>query len=95
MADSSSIYRITFVNQGEVYEVFARQVNQGGLLGFVEIEELIFGERTKIVIDSSEERIKTEFDEVDKAGRGRIVASGDKVADFPMTYVPHTSGESK
>jgi len=55
-----TIYRINFINQGEVYEVYARHVSQGGLFGFVEIEEIVFGERSKLLIDSSEERLKTE-----------------------------------
>ncbi len=99
-----TIYRINFINQGEVYEVYARNVSQGGLFGFIEIEELIFGERSKLLIDSSEERLKTEFegvrriyvplhsvlriDEVAKAGRGRITSGEGKVASFPMTIVP-------
>lgn len=99
-----TIFRISFINQGEVYEVYARNVSQGGLFGFIEIEELIFGERSKLLIDSSEERLKTEFegvrriyvplhsvlriDEVAKAGRGRITSGEGKVASFPMTIVP-------
>ena len=106
----SPIYRVTFINQGEVYEIFARQVGQGGMFGFIEVEELLFGERSKILIDSSEDRLKTEFDgvrrtfiplhsviridEVDKAGRGRISASNDKVTNFPLTYVPKTKPSS-
>jgi hypothetical protein len=50
-----------FVNQGKVYEVYARKVNQGSLLGFIEVEELVFGERATVVLDPSEERIKSEF----------------------------------
>lgn len=63
MSDES-IYRITFMQQGQVYEVFARHVSPGGLLGFVEIEGLLFGERSQVVLDPSEERLKTEFDGV-------------------------------
>ncbi len=58
------VYRISFIQQSEVYELYARQVSQGGLLGFVEIEDLLFGERSKVVVDPSEERLKTEFDGV-------------------------------
>ena len=58
------IYRISFLQQGEVYEVFARGVTQGGLLGFVEIEGLLFGERSQVVVDPSEERLKSEFEHV-------------------------------
>jgi hypothetical protein len=33
----------------------------GSLLGFVEVEKLVFGERSSVVLDPGEERIKTEF----------------------------------
>ena len=101
---SETIFRVSFLYQGEVYEIYAKSVSQGGLFGFVEIEELVFGERSKLLIDSSEERLKTEFegvrrtyvplhavlriDEVAKAGRGRITSGEGKVAAFPMTVVP-------
>jgi hypothetical protein len=49
------------VNQGKVYEVYARKVAQGRLFGFIEIEELVFGERSTVVLDPGEERIKSEF----------------------------------
>ena len=85
---SQRLYKVIFFNQGQVYEVFARQISQGGLYGFVEVEELIFGERTQIVVDPSEERLQKEFegvrrfyipmhavvriDEVEKQGKSRI-----------------------
>lgn len=93
MADATparSIYRITFVNQGSVVELYARQVSQGALWGFVEVEEIVFGERTKLVVDPSEDRLRSEFggvkrayiplhaviriDEVEKEGPARISA---------------------
>jgi hypothetical protein len=58
---SSHIFKIMFVNQGKVYEVYARKVSQGRLFGFIEVEELVFGERTTVVLDPGEERIKSEF----------------------------------
>jgi hypothetical protein len=104
MADTETIYRITFMHQGEVYEIYAKHVSQVGLFGFVEVEDLLFGERSKIVIDSSEERLKTEFegvkrtfvpihsviriDEVEKAGRGRITSGDGKVTSFPHVTIP-------
>ena len=88
------IFRITFYNQGEIYEIYARKVSQGGLLGFVEVEELRFGHNTKVVIDPSQERLEQEFagvkrtylpmhsvvriDEVEKEGPGRITAVGNE-----------------
>jgi len=53
-----------FVNQGKVYEIYARKVGHGNLFGFIEVEELVFGERSTVVLDASEERVKTEFEGV-------------------------------
>jgi hypothetical protein len=53
-----------FVNQGKVYEVYARKVGHGNLFGFIEVEELSFGEKSTVVLDPSEERIKGEFEGV-------------------------------
>jgi hypothetical protein len=58
---SSHIFKIMFVNQGKVYEIYARKVGQGRLFGFIEVEELVFGERSSVVLDPGEERIKSEF----------------------------------
>src|SRR6516225_3860644 len=58
---TSHIFRIVFVNQGKVYEVYARRVSHGELFGFIEVEELLFGERSSVVLDPGEERIKSEF----------------------------------
>ena len=87
---SSHIFKIMFVNQGKVYEVYARKVSQGRLFGFIEVEELVFGERSTVVLDPGEERIKSEFtgvkctmlpmhsilriDEVKKQGQAKISA---------------------
>jgi len=58
---SNHIFKVIFVNQGKVYEVYARKVSHGGLFGFVELEELVFGDRSSVVLDPGEERIKSEF----------------------------------
>lgn len=58
------IYKVVFYNKDKVYEVFARQIYQSDLYGFIEIEEIIFGERSQLVVDPHEEKLKTEFDSV-------------------------------
>src|SRR5580704_17965539 len=58
---TNHIFKVIFVNQGKVYEVYARKVSHGSLFDFVEVEELVFGERSSVVLDPAEERIKTEF----------------------------------
>jgi len=61
---ASHIFKIMFVNQGKVYEIYARKVAHGNLFGFIEVEELVFGERSTVVLDASDERVKTEFQDV-------------------------------
>ena len=43
---ASHIFKVLFVNQGKVYEIYARKVSHGSLFGFIEVEELVFGERS-------------------------------------------------
>ena len=82
------LFKVVFMSQGKVYEVYARSVGQGDLFGFIVIEELVFGERSTVVVDPGEEKIKSEFrdvrrtylpmhsiiriDEVDKQGTAKI-----------------------
>ena len=69
------IYRVVFLNQGKVYEIYARHVSQtGSLFGFVEVEELIFDARRSVVVDPAEERLQIEF-------------AGVKKTYLPMHYV--------
>ena len=61
---ASHIFKVLFVNQGKVYEIYARKVSHGSLFGFIEVEELVFGERSTVVVDPAEEKIKSEFNGV-------------------------------
>ncbi len=61
---ASHIFKVVFVNQGKVYEIYARQVTHGALFGFIEVEDIIFGERSAVVVDPSEEKVKAEFEGV-------------------------------
>lgn len=99
MSNSSEIYKISFLNKGKVYEVFVKQVYQSDLYGFIEIEEFVFDNRSQMVVDPSEEKLKTEFadvrrsfipmqaiiriDEVEKSGVAKI-SNGDNITPFPV-----------
>lgn len=89
MPEISPIYKVIFFNQNKVYELYAKSIYQSEMYGFVEIEEFVFGERSQMIVDPAEERLKTEFsgvarsyipmhsivriDEVEKEGVGKIV----------------------
>lgn len=61
---ASHIFKVVFANQGKVYEIYAKKVRHGELWGFVEVEELVFGEKSAVVVDPTEERVKAEFEGV-------------------------------
>ncbi len=58
------IYRITFSHIDSVYEMYAKKVHDSELFGFIEVEDIVFGESTSLVVDPSEERLKLEFNGV-------------------------------
>ena len=63
---SKKLYKIIFTNQSKIYEIYAKNVNSSDIFGFIEIENFVFGERTSIVVDPSEEKIKSEFSGVER-----------------------------
>jgi hypothetical protein len=92
-AKKRTLYRVVFQSQGQIVELYARQVGQGGLFGFVEVEELVFGARSQVVVDPSEESLRAEFgdakrlflplhailriEEVEKEGPARVRSTSD------------------
>ena len=100
MADT--LFRVSFLNQGKIYEVYARKVTQDFLFGFVTLEELVFGAHSDLVVDPSEERLKSEFagvdrshvplhalvriDEVAQQGTARITPLDGNVTPFPGPF---------
>lgn len=63
---NKQIFKVIFHNQGEVYEIYAQNVEHGIMFGFIEVEKLIFGEKTSVVVDPSEEKLKHEFEGVER-----------------------------
>lgn len=82
------IYKVIFQSRDQLYEIYAHKVGQGSLFGFVEVEELTFGERSRVVVDPGAEKLAAEFegvkrcyiplhavlriDEVTRGGTGKI-----------------------
>jgi len=85
----TEIFKVIFQNETKVYEVFAREVYQSDMYGFITIEQLVFNERSSVLVDPGEEKLKTEFtsvkrcyipmhsiiriDEVEKEGTSKII----------------------
>jgi len=71
---AKSLYKITFLNQGKVYELYARHVSSSHLWGFTEVGELVFDVHDGMVVDPTEERLREEF-------------SGTRVLHLPMQSI--------
>ncbi len=61
------IFKVLFHTQGQAYEVYARNIYQSDLYGFIEVEEYLFGERAQLVIDPAEDRLRSEFEGVERS----------------------------
>lgn len=55
------LYKVTFLNAGKVYELYARHVASGAIWGFTEVGELVFDVNEGVVVDPTEERLRDEF----------------------------------
>ncbi|MBF0265592.1 MAG: DUF1820 family protein [Gammaproteobacteria bacterium] len=94
-----SLYKVQFHNKGEFYEIYAKNIFQSDIFGFIGIENVVFGSQSSIVVDPSEEKLKSEFegvkksyipmhsiiriDEVEKPGKAKISDATNKVMPFP------------
>jgi len=104
MNKTKHIYRVVFQSQGNIYELHAREVSQGSMFAFVEISDIIFGERSQLVVDPSDEKLKAEFagvkrtyipmhailriDEVEKEGMNKITAASGEKSKITPFPMP-------
>ncbi|MEQ8349968.1 MAG: DUF1820 family protein [Leptospiraceae bacterium] len=57
------LFRVIFMNQGKSYEVLAREVEASDLFGFIENRELVFGEKSQVLVDPTEDGLRKEFED--------------------------------
>lgn len=58
-------FKVTFINQGELFEVYVRKIYPSDMFGFITLEEFDFND-SGLVVDPSEERLKSEFENVER-----------------------------
>lgn len=87
------MYRVSFINQGKVYEVYVKHVSQPDLYGFVALEDFVFNPASSVLIDPTEQALQAEFegvkrsyipmhaviriDDVEKVGTPKVRPGGD------------------
>lgn len=93
----NNVFKIIFLNDDKLYEIYAKELLQSNLFGFLEVEEIIFGEQSSVLVDPAEEKLKAEFgnvirtyipmhniiriDEVPKQGTAKIHNSDTKASN--------------
>ena len=86
---SKRVYRVKFASEGKIFELYARVVGAGSILGFIEISDLVWGRRSEVIVDPGEQELKNEFagvrriqvpihavvriDEVEKSGGAKVL----------------------
>lgn len=58
---NNTLYKISFLNAGRIYELYARSVASSELWGFTEISGIAFDVNEGMVVDPTEERLRDEF----------------------------------
>ena len=107
---NQTVYKIIFHNGKQIFEVYAKHIYQSDMWGFVEIEEMLFGERSAILVDPGEEKLKSEFlgvkrsyipmqsiiriDEVDKQGAAKVSEGGDSGKIASFPLTPNISSSA-
>ena len=102
---NKTMYRVIFHNQSKVYELYARFVHQSDMYAFIEVEDIVFGEQSQLVVNPGEEQLKSQFggvsrtylpihsiiriDEVEKEGTAKVHAAGDKGVVTPFPMPYH------
>ena len=61
------LYKVVFFNKQQTFEVYVKHVYQGEMHGFVVVEDFVFGEKSSIVVDPSEEKLRSEFEGVKRS----------------------------
>ncbi|WP_017443861.1 DUF1820 family protein [Gayadomonas joobiniege] len=99
MSDKNQpLYKIQFINNGEQYEVYVKSLSTSSLFGFIEIGDFVWNTHSSLVLDTSEEKLKSEFenvertylpmhnvlriDQVQKQGTAKITSLSDKVTQL-------------
>lgn len=107
MAKDEAMYRVSFINQDKMYEVFVKHVYQSDIWGFIQLEGFVFGQKSELLVDPGEEKVKQLFDgvknsfiptqaivridEVEKIGVAKVSDAKGSVSHFPLSTPPRKS----
>jgi hypothetical protein len=106
---TKKLYKVTFLSEGKMLELYARHVGGSSLWGFTEVGELVFEQGEGVVVDPTEERLREQFadtrvlhlpmqtivriEEVEKRGPLAIRDAANGDKIMPFPLAPPRSGK--
>jgi len=88
MNKKQHVFKIVFFQRENIYEIYAKEVTESDMYGFIVVEDILFGETSQVLVDPSEEKLRHLFagvtrtyipihsvlriDEVEKEGTAKI-----------------------
>lgn len=103
MSDQT-IYKVIFTQQSKVFELYAKEIGEDELLGFIQVSDILLSGPDSVVADPSEAEIKAEFENVEttlipmhsiiridivnRQGPAKIVDGDTNVRHFPSSSRP-------
>ena len=64
MNKNKRIFRIRFYNDENICELYAAQVGDCKIFGFIEVKDFLYGQTSNTIVDPSEEKLRAEFNDV-------------------------------
>lgn len=61
---NKQLYRISYRHHDEIYEIYAKHIEDSDMFGFIEVEDLVFGESSSDTLEPAEKRFRDEFTDV-------------------------------
>ncbi len=94
MATKKLLYRVRFRSEDKALEVYCRRVDQAEIFGFIELSDFVWGGKSDIILDPTEQEVRNEFsgvkiaqipmhaiiriDQVEKGGKAKVLPLGKK-----------------
>jgi hypothetical protein len=63
---TTCLYRISYFQDDKIYEIYAKHIAESEIFSFLEVEGIVFGEVSSVLVDPSEERLRNEFADVQR-----------------------------
>ena len=58
MTSKKHLFKVVFFQKDNIFEIYAKQVFESDMYGFIVVEDILFGEASPVLVDPSEEKLR-------------------------------------